>query len=322
MNCRILLSLVACSTAFILAAAEKSVSPTQSKLSEVLDIKAGELRWLYQGRPLMVYAFAVSQFKPYVRELYTLRGENVLRDAPADHLHHHGLMYAIRMNGVNFWEERDSPGIEKPISIVSKQVGRNAAGLPEATFTQVIHWLAFTNREVADSSALAFLIENRTLTLTVDESTGEVALVWDARFEVGKYTPRLQLHGANYNGLGLRLPQSFDKVARFANSADAPYTGNNTQNVIPANWSSASGTMDGKDIMLALFGRSENAHGHGKFFTMTEPFAYLAVTQGLDKEPLEYKAGDKFRLRYLLTVYSENKPREFITRRAEAWSKD
>jgi hypothetical protein len=182
--------------------------------------------------------------------------------------------------------------------------------------------VAFTNRDVADSAPVAFLIEHRTLTLTVDEANGEVALVWDASFEVGRHTPKVQLHGANYNGLGLRLPLSFDKVARFANSGNAAYTGNNTQNVIPANWTSASGTIDGKDILLALFGRSENAHSYGKFFTMTEPFAYLAVTQGLDQEPLEYQAGDKFRLRYLLTVYAENKPREFIERRAESWRKD
>lgn len=298
------------------------VSPTAAPLSEVLNLEKGELHWLYRGQPLFVYAFAATQFKPYVRELYTLRGENVLRDAPADHLHHHGLMYAIRLNGVNFWEERDSPGIEKPISMVSKKVGRGPDGLPEGSFTQVVHWLAFTNRDVPDSAAAAFLIEHRTLTLAVEENVGEVALVWDATFEVGKLTPKLQLHGANYNGLGLRLPESFNKAAQFANSENLPYTGNNTQNVIPAKWTTVSGRMDGRDIMLVLFGHSANAHGYGKFFTMTEPFAYLAATQGLDTEPLEYRAGDKFRLRYLLTVYSENKPREFIARRAQAWSKN
>lgn len=321
MNRGMLLSLAACLVGASAPAADQLVSPSASPLTEVLNLEKGELHWLYRGRPLLVYAFAATQFKPYVRELYTMRGENVLRDAPADHLHHHGLMYAIRLNGVNFWEERDSPGVERPMGMVSRKVGRGPGGLPEASFTQVIHWLAYTNRDVADSTASAFMIESRTLTLTVDESAGEAALVWDARFEVGKYTPKLQLHGANYNGLGLRLPESFDKAARFANSENAPYTGNNTQNVIPARWTSVSGTMEGKDITLALFGRAENAHGYGRFFTMTEPFAYLAATQGLDQQPLEYSAGDKFQLRYLLTVYPEHKSREFIDRRAVEWSK-
>ena len=322
MNRGILASLLAGLFGLSLPAAESLVSPAAAKLSEVIDLEKGELRWLYQGRPLLVYAFAADQFKPYVRALYTLRGENILRDAPADHLHHHGLMYAIRLNGVNFWEERESPGIEKSIRIVPQKVGRGQGGLPEASFTQLIHWVAFTNREVADSTPSAFLIENRTLTLTVDERAGEVALVWDARFEVGKYTPKLQLHGANYNGLGLRLPESFNQVARFANSGNAPYTGNNTQNVIPADWTTASGAMEGRDVMVTLFGHSDNPAGRGRFFTMTEPFAYLAVTQGLDEKPLEYHAGDQFRLRYLLTVYSENKPREFIAQRAESWRKN
>ena len=64
----------------------------------------------YKGHKILVYAFATNQFKPYVRELYTLRGENVTRDAPPDHLHHHGLMYAVYVNGINFWEERGAPG--------------------------------------------------------------------------------------------------------------------------------------------------------------------------------------------------------------------
>lgn len=319
MNRGILISFVTCLLGLALPAAERVVSPAAGPLSETLNLETGELHWLYRGRPLFVYAFAATQFKPYVRELYALSGQNVLRDAPADHLHHHGLMYAIRVNGVNFWEERDAPGIERPISIVARKIGRGASGLPEASFTQVIHWLAFTNREVADSAGSAFLVEHRTLLLTVDEEQGEVALLWDARFEVGEKTAKVQLHGAHYNGLGLRLPRSFDQVARFANSDNSPYTADNTQNVVPARWTSVAGAVEGKDLMLVLFGHPGNTHGFGKFFTMTEPFAYLAATQGLDKEPLDYNAGDRFRLRYLLTVYSESKPREFIERRAAAW---
>ena len=78
----------------------------------------GELEVRFKGRKLLVYAFATNQFKPYVRELYTLRGENVLRDAAPDHLHHHGLMYAVCVNGINFWEERNAPGIQKHVEML------------------------------------------------------------------------------------------------------------------------------------------------------------------------------------------------------------
>ena len=80
--------------------------------------------------------------------------------------------------------------------------------------------------------------------------------------------------------------------------------------------------MGGRDVMLVMFGRKDNAGGDGIFFTMLDPFAYLSVTQGLDKKPLEYSAGDKFSLSYLLTVYSDNKSPEFIGRRCEQWAKE
>jgi hypothetical protein len=72
-----------------------SVGAANPPISIDSKVDQGELVVRYQGRKLLVYAFATNQFKPYVRELYTLRGENVLRDAPPDHLHHHGLMYAV-----------------------------------------------------------------------------------------------------------------------------------------------------------------------------------------------------------------------------------
>jgi hypothetical protein len=80
--------------------------------------------------------------------------------------------------------------------------------------------------------------------------------------------------------------------------------------------------MDGHDVMLAMFGRPDNARGDACFFTMLDPFAYLSATQGLDKKPLEYAAGDKFSLSYLLTVYAENKSPDFLRQRYERWEKD
>ena len=282
----------------------------------------GELTISYKGRKLLVYAFATNQFKPYVRELYTLRGENVLRDAPPDHLHHHGLMYAVYVNGVNFWEERGAAGFEQHVELPLHTAMIDPKGVPKGYFTELVYWVAPTNKAIPPSAANALLLEQRTLTVTVDEKNQEVALRWESQFEVGSRAGKVTLHGPNYDGLGLRLPESFNHVATFKNSADLPYSGQNTQNVIPAKWTSVSGVMDGRAVMLVMFGRPDNAHGDGTFFTMLDPFAYLSVTQGIDKQPLEYSAGDKFTLSYLLTVYSENKPAEFIRHRYEQWEKE
>jgi hypothetical protein len=307
---------------FILGLAVMSLLSVQAKDKLTLGVQDdhGEIEIRFGGKPLLVYASATNQFKPYVRELYTLSGENVLRDAPADHLHHHGLMYAIRINGVNFWEERDAPGVEKPVKFTAHSVGKSATGLPEAKFTQLIHWLASTNRNAADSKAVALLIEQRTLTLTVDEKAGEVALQWDAAFEVGQ-SGKVTAQGTDYNGLGLRLPQSFDHVAVFQNSEKSPYVGSKTRDNIPARWTSVTGKAAKAGITLTLFGKPTNAGGNTSFFTLLDPFAYLSATQALDKKPFEYAAGDKFSLSYLLTVYSDPKPTDFLQRRYEAWGK-
>lgn len=279
------------------------------------DIAQGTLEVHYKGHKLLVYAFATNQFKPYVRELYTLRGENVTRDAPPDHLHHHGMMYAVWVNGINFWEEKGAAGVERHVEMPLQYALMDTNGVPTAHFMEVIHWLPPTKRTAADSREAALLIEQRNLTLTVDETNREVALRWESQFEVGPFAGKVTISGPNYVGLGVRLPESFNHVATFQNSAALPYSGPNTQNVTPAGWTSAAGLMSGRPVMLVMF-------GDARYFTMLDPFAYLSAAQGLDQKPLEYAEGAKFNLSYLLTVYSEHKPTPFITRRADAWEKE
>ena len=59
---------------------------------------------------MAVYKHDQVPFKPYLRELYTPKGVNVLRNAPPDHQHHHALMFAVAADGVNFWEEAAGAG--------------------------------------------------------------------------------------------------------------------------------------------------------------------------------------------------------------------
>jgi len=280
----------------------------------------GKLTVFYKDRKILIYAFADKQFKPYVQELYTLRGDNVLLDAPSDHPHHHGVMYGVWVNGINFWEEKDSPGIERSFELRYYSVGQNEFGMPKAQFVQTVLWLPPAKHLKAATLADALLVEQRTLTVTVDERSQEVALRWDSEFEVGKKAAKVKLTGNNYDGLGLRLPVVFNHVAKFQNSTGQPFPpGNNTQNVIPAKWTSVSGSLAGHPVMLALFGRPQNPGGDTLFFTMLDPFAYLSATQGLDKKPLEYGQGAKFKLSHLLAVYSDNQSGDFLQQRYSLW---
>jgi len=286
------------------------------------DLSRGVLEVRYKERRILVYAFATNQFKAYVRELYTLRGENVTRDAPPDHLHHHGMMYAVYVNGINFWEERGTPGVERHVELPLKAATIGPNGLPMASFTELVQWLSPSNTPGSGPAAAALLNEQRTITVSVDEKNQEVAVRWDSEFQVGPNVAKVTISGPNYDGLGIRLPESFNHVAKFQNSAGQPYTAKDTHDVITARWTSVSGQMDGRDVMLIMFGRPENARGDTAFYTMLDPFAYLSATQGLDKQPLEYAAGDKFSLSYLLTVYSAKKSPGFIAQRSQRWEKE
>ena len=308
-------------TGAVSAASRKTVPAPDPVLNFFLVADRNELRLDYKGLPLLVYAFATNQFKPYVRELYAFNGVNVLRDAPADHLHHHALMYAIKVNGTNFWEETPVAGYERPGRDLLRTVGRDKAGRPKAQLSQPIYWVTPDLATLPDPAPVALLVERRTITLTVDEKAGEVALEWRGDFEVGPASPKVTLGGAAYHGLGLRLPEAFDKVARHQNSDDVPYTAEQKWDVTPARWASVAGAVGGKDLVVALFSHPSNRNPP-KFFSMIDGFAYLSATQGLDTTPIEYLAGEKFSVRYLLTVYPAKKSKEFLAERYSRWTSE
>lgn len=289
-------------------------------LTALVQPERGLVEWHFKGRKLLAYTFATSQFKPYVRELNSLTGDNVLRDSPADHLHHHGLMYAIRVNGVNFWEERGQPGHQRHAKMLAQATGSSASGLPQASFTELIHWISDGDRARTDTTPFAFLVERRTITLTVNEAQEELALAWHAEFEVGARTNRVTLHGSDYNGLGLRLPAAWDHVARHENSECARWPAAGKPGAVPARWSAVSHADEGRTVQVALFARPHGHAGTNSFFAMTEPFTYLAATQGLDKVPLDYRAGDRFVLDYLVLVSPVARTATQLERRYQAWA--
>jgi hypothetical protein len=270
------------------------------------------------GGTVLVYTFAPGQFKPYVRELAPPGGRNVLRDSPADHKHHHGLMYAIRVNGLNFWEETPTAGIEKPVDKPTIEVGEGYGGRPRASLKQRILWVAGPDAKAEDPGAAALLVEDRTLGVMVDETTGETALRWHADFQVGPKAAEVTLTGSNYNGLGLRFLQAFDPVAGHIIGGTARELAGNRQDVSPANWGAVQFRATDAPATVAVFASPGNP-GENRFFSMARPFAYLAATHGLESKPLRYQRGDKFTLDYLITTYPELKPADFLAARGDRW---
>lgn len=270
----------------------------------------------YKGRKLLTYVLRPSPFKPYVRELYSLNGINVLLDAPSDHLHHHGLMYAVTVNGTNFWEETPKAGYQVSGPDVDRRVFKRPDGLPAAELSQELRWVS---QKDAPADA-ALLIERRTLAVTVDEPAGEVAVQWKSDFQVGPGADNVTLSGSAYQGLGLRFPPPFDHTGRRANSEGAAYTAEATWDVTPARWASMAQTINGKDVTVTVFDDPANA-AEPRFFSMLNHFAYISATQGLDEKPLVYARGDRFSLRYLVTVHAANRTSTELNHRFERWLK-
>jgi hypothetical protein len=196
---------------------------------------------------------------------------------------------------------------------------KTAGGQSQFTLKQTLHWLAPADVDLPDTAKAAILIEQRTLVLTIDETRKEAALHWKGEFEIGPKTNQVALAGANYHGLGMRFLKELDPVARHLNSGGAPDL-NGKQDVSQHKWGSVMFDQPGQPATLALIGHPANARGDSWFFTMREPFAYLSATQNLDKEPIIYRAGQKWQINYLVALYPELKTADAITARAEKWT--
>jgi len=274
----------------------------------------------YEGKPILVYAFDPQKFKPYVQVLNTLAGYGVLRDSPEDHLHHHALMYGIKVNGINFWEETAGCGVQKVVETSPPEILKPSSGLPQARLVQVLHWLAPEDAFLPNAIAPALLIERRSLTLTLNPEKRETALEWHSEFKVGSKTNVVVLTGANYHGLGMRFLKPLDPLAVHLTPQGQPDLSGSKQIDTAYPWEAVAFDQPGKPATIALFGGPGNARGDAHFFAMKTPFAYLSATQGLDREPLVYRSGEPFQLNYLVVLYPAQKSADDLADRYRQWS--
>jgi hypothetical protein len=190
--------------------------------------------------------------------------------------------------------------------------------MPQALLSHRLYWVPHTNATATDARQAALLEEDRTLIVTVDEARQEVAVEWRADL---KALSKVTLSGADYHGLGVRFIRSWDRVATHSNSENLPYPTQGKRDILEAKWSAVANRWNGREATLALFALPAQTRAPTKFFSMLDGFCYLSATEGLDKAPLAYAAGDTFSLRYLVTVYPVIKSREFMQERYQQWLK-
>jgi hypothetical protein len=258
---------------------------------------------------LLKYKYGEVPYKPYVEELYSPAGVNFIRDAPFDHLHHHGLMLAITADGINFWEEKILPGLQKTIDLSEVTLQGNDL----QTWRGLKSHIAW----ITPSENKAVLEESREVKVCLDKAQKVTLLSWDTTFVVPAGKESTKLTGTIYHGLGMRFLASMDLNGEFIN-ADAQ-KGVDGTNAKRSKWCAYSAQADGKPLTVAMFDDTGNLRHPATWFTMTNAFAYMSATLNLSLEPYVLKSGEQLHLRYGIAVWDGVQPAEVIEKVYTKW---
>ncbi len=262
------------------------------------------------SRPLARYRYEKVPFKPYVQELFTPSGVNVLRDSPADHKHHHGLMFAVGVNDTDFWGEtpKDGRQVQRALRTVGASGGKNGtwAGLVES-----LEWVG------QDKQIL--LKEERRITGRKTGDGGPTVLTWESTLSAPADLKAVTLFGREYFGLGLRFPVSMDKDGHFMN-ADGKQGVAGT-NATASRWCAYSAKADGKPVTVAVFQEPDSPYLDAPWFTMEQPFAYISATLNLKARPVQLAAEKPLRVRYGVAAWDGSREAAEIEKVYREWVK-
>jgi hypothetical protein len=266
------------------------------------------------GDPILRYHYADLPFKPYVQELYSRDGFNLLLDAPSDHLHHHALMYAVAAEGVNFWEETQTSGKQLHRGFTATSVTETDT-MTCASFVEALDW-------VRPPDDVTLLHETRTIAAYREPDLPGTLITWVTALTPAEGLPSVTLSGSHYFGLGFRFPRSMDAIGTFRNSVgDLGRVINGEERNGRAAWSCYSAEVDGKSRTVAMFDDPSNARHPATWFTMPVGFAYMSATLDLKTEPLVIEAGNTLTLRYGVAIWDAEPSDEDIEALYQRWLK-
>ena len=238
-------------------------------------------------------------FKPYIIKLMTPGGVNVLRDVPSDHLHHHGLMFAIKVDGVIFWEEFNPRDYGRQETVSISQTAAGTDGRNEQKLESALTW--------SNGAGQPLVQEKRTIVATqVGDAT---VLDWTSVFTLPPGKEKVLLGGHEYHGLGMRFLQSMDNGRYFAAATAEPEKGIHGL-LTPCRWMAYTAEANGKPVTLALFDTKDNPRPM-LAFTMggagNNEFAYLSATANLHREPITLTKEKPVTFRYRIALWDGEK---------------
>jgi hypothetical protein len=261
------------------------------------------------------YRYVESPKKPYADRLLSPDGVQILRDSPGDHKHHHGLMYALAVDQVNFWEEDQANSgseVHKRIGNVKATVGD---GVARAGFVQELDW-------VGPTSPKPLLVERRAIDVLETGDSGATLIGWRCCLQAPPGKEQMHVGGHHYYGLGLRFLVSMDFGGRFLYSVpNAHEVVHGDECLTPARWCAYTAKADGKLVTAALFDHPANLRHPARMFTMQTPFAYLSATMNEWKEPITVKSAEPLNLCYGVALWDGEPDRTTIEALYQHWLK-
>lgn len=287
------------------------------------DRQSGSLRYdvspeavsVDRGRdPLVRYRYQEVPYKPYVQQLWTPSGVAILRDAPHDHLHHHALMYAVNVDGVEFWGETEASGKQ-----VSRELDVGQGECParnEVVIIEHLDWLA------PDGEKL-LLQEKRVLRVAggggerEKQSLEPTLVTWATELSVPSGKESVELSGRSYFGLGARFVESMDVGGRFFNADGA--AGVAGTNNVRSRWCAYAAAVNGHPVTVATFDDPGNPRHPATWFTMDKGFAYLSATPDLHHGALTVVQGQPARFRYGVAAWDRHADASQIEARYQRW---
>jgi hypothetical protein len=254
--------------------------------------KDGVCQFLLNGKPILEYRYPSRGPKSYVSLLTTPAGTNVLRDSPPDHVHHHALMFAVGIDGVDYWAEGPGCGVQIPQADFRCDSQKSG----ERLVYRLFHKLRWQVPDGGDQ-----LLEDRTIELIRDSRfSGATLLVWKAKLTVPADHEKVELWGRPYFGLGLRFVESMDRDGKLFNSlGNAGVQGTNNQR---AQWCAYTAKVDDRPVTVVVMDEPQNPRAPATWFTMDQPFAYVSATLNLAAEKLDVTAGKPIVLTYGVAV--------------------
>ena len=253
---------------------------------------------LEEGKEVLRYLFVGKAAKPYIEKLLTPSGINVLVDSPADHVHHHGIMYAMDVNGVTFWNEAVKCGRElqkHTDDIQFNHFSFNGKKKSSASFTGRIDW-------VAPAWDIPYIHEKRIIKVNSSDD-GPRVVTWESIFSLAKDRKTAKFTGEHFHGLGLRFVPAMNTGGRFFSSTkDEGKVFRGDERLRGGHWCAYTAKAEGKDVTVAMFDGKDNVR-KATWFSMTKPFAFFGATIELYKTPYVLEKGKELKLCYGVALW-------------------